>query len=837
MTPTKDNPPASPPAVDDGLLALQAAHHDGLKQINKNFKKDSCARKTKAYCQVRLDKVELLHKEFFEGHKTLVCSSLSRDSPYFKDSAASKFEDLYFDLRAALLDALEEQQPKSTQGAPPNPSAGHMQTSSLELPKLPLPLFTGKYTDWPTFHDAYIRLIHNNSSLSMIHKFHFLKRALPDDKDLDVQQMDLTETNYPTAWELIVKRYNNPRLLFMHHMNKLFSISTLTKEQSDGIKSLLNAARVCINEFQRLKIPISDCDHWIAYYVSMQLPKETHQAWEHHLGSNTSIPTFTALESFLNDRLVTINVIENRQRHIDAPSSSKPNPSAHSPEKRSSWKANQSISRSFHVTAQPKGAGSCYLCGDTHILRRCSTFLTKDCFERKAIVDRAKLCLNCLSNSHRAAQCPSTKNCLQCGQRHHTLLHFPKSAPQTDGASAAQPQLNPTALPFRRESTFSSTTTASKAANSAFVATTTTEKPGRQVLLATAMVIIVNNVTGQTEIIRALIDNGSEATIISEHAAQTVGLTRTRTSAEISGVTGTPSKHCNFTVSFSIRSCINPDFHTEIDVAYVLNSLAIHLPSEKIVAQQWPHILGLQLADPTYFQSRRIDLLLGADMMARIMLPETRIGRFDEPIVQRTQLGWILTGNVTPVSKRSTSIRCHHSTLQLESLVQRFYEHEQIPEDRALSLEENWCENHFLQTHLRQPNGKYLVRLPLKHLFDETQTLGKSKQTSLNRFYCLERKLQRDEKMCKLYSECIHDYFVLNQITPATTTESDHCTFTPATTPTVTSCVLPHHAVLKEESLTTKLRIVFDASCKTTNGRSLNDVLCTGPALQMTCRQ
>lgn len=166
--------------------------------------------------------------------------------------------------------------------------------------------------------------------------------------------MELTETNYPTAWELIVKRYNNPRLLFMHHMNKLFSIPALMKERSDDIKSLLNAAKVCINEFQRLNIPISDCDHWIAYYVSIQLPKETHQAWEHHLGSDTSIPTFSAIESFLNDRLVTINVIENRQRHIDTPSSAKPNPSAHLPEKRSNWKANQSVRKSFHVTAQPK---------------------------------------------------------------------------------------------------------------------------------------------------------------------------------------------------------------------------------------------------------------------------------------------------------------------------------------------------------------------------------------------------------------------------------------------------------------------------------------------------
>jgi hypothetical protein len=40
---------------------------------------------------------------------------------------------------------------------------------------------------------------------------------------------------------------------------------------------------------------------------------------------------------------------------------------------------------------------------------------------------------------------------------------------------------------------------------------------------------------------------------------------------------------------------------------------------------------------------------------------------------------------------------------------------------------------------------------------------------------------------------------------------------------------LPHHAVIKESSLTTKLRVDFDGSCKITSGLSLNDVLLKGP--------
>ena len=43
------------------------------------------------------------------------------------------------------------------------------------------------------------------------------------------------------------------------------------------------------------------------------------------------------------------------------------------------------------------------------------------------------------------------------------------------------------------------------------------------------------------------------------------------------------------------------------------------------------------------------------------------------------------------------------------------------------------------------------------------------------------------------------------------------------------SCYLPHHGVIKEESLTTKLRVVFDGSCVTTSGASLNDLLMNAP--------
>lgn len=45
---------------------------------------------------------------------------------------------------------------------------------------------------------------------------------------------------------------------------------------------------------------------------------------------------------------------------------------------------------------------------------------------------------------------------------------------------------------------------------------------------------------------------------------------------------------------------------------------------------------------------------------------------------------------------------------------------------------------------------------------------------------------------------------------------------------------IPHHPVFKQDNHTTKLRMVFDASSKTSNGISLNDILLivSGPSIQ-----
>jgi len=111
--------------------------------------------------------------------------------------------------------------------------------------------------------------------------------------------------------------------------------------------------------------------------------------------------------------------------------------------------------------------------------------------------------------------------------------------------------------------------------------------------------------------------------------------------------------------------------------------------------------------------------------------------------------------------------------------------------------------------------------MPVKQ--DRLQQLGESQSTSLSRFYAIERKLQRNPALKIQYVQFMKDYQSLGHMVRVpdndTTTSTQHY-------------YIPHHPVIKDNSLTTKLRVVFDASCKSSTGLSLNDCLMVGPTLQ-----
>ncbi|XP_062703799.1 uncharacterized protein LOC134286230 [Aedes albopictus] len=98
--------------------------------------------------------------------------------------------------------------------------------------------------------------------------------------------------------------------------------------------------------------------------------------------------------------------------------------------------------------------------------------------------------------------------------------------------------------------------------------------------------------------------------------------------------------------------------------------------------------------------------------------------------------------------------------------------------------------------------------------------IGESRNIALRRLLATERRLARDTSLAKQYSSFMEEYLLLGHMEKVTNEDS------------TSRCYLPHHPVVKEASTTTKVRMVFDASCKTSTGISLNDCLLCGPTTQ-----
>ncbi|XP_052737821.1 uncharacterized protein LOC128198126 [Bicyclus anynana] len=335
-------------------------------------------------------------------------------------------------------------------------------------------------------------------------------------------------------------------------------------------------------------------------------------------------------------------------------------------------------------------------------------------------------------------------------------------------------------------------------------------------LLATATVKIMDD-NGHYTIVRALVDTGSQASFVSERAIQLLKLKRTKVNGTITGI-GSTHTNVKQSTQVNVLSTHDEGFKINIKTYIIPTHLITRLPTKTITNNTWPHIQGLVLADPSFTQPGRVDMLLGVDVCAQIMKSEIIKGPPGTPCAQNTSLGWILFGTVHDKIQEDEIISMHLN-LDLDDMLKNMWEQERN-ETRLPTPEERKCEEIYNTTTTRTEEGRYIVKLPTK-----TEKLkcveGNTRDIALKRLYQLEKRLEKDEKLKKEYIEIMEEYKTLN-----------HMEEVPKEEMKVPAVYLPHHAVIKYEKETSKVRPVFNASQKGSNKVSLNDELLVGPQLQ-----
>ena len=133
--------------------------------------------------------------------------------------------------------------------------------------------------------------------------------------------------------------------------------------------------------------------------------------------------------------------------------------------------------------------------------------------------------------------------------------------------------------------------------------------------------------------------------------------------------------------------------------------------------------------------------------------------------------------------------------------------------------EERQALDNFEATHSRNDKGRYIVRLPFKSL---PLILGGSRGQACRKFHLNKHSLQSKGQYDD-YTKALQEHAELGHAETVPAGELDK--------PESTAYYLLSHGVVMQSSTTTKLRIVFDASAKTTSGISLNDILLPCPNL------
>ncbi|XP_070067114.1 uncharacterized protein [Drosophila virilis] len=167
-------------------------------------------------------------------------------------------------------------------------------------------------------------------------------------------------------------------------------------------------------------------------------------------------------------------------------------------------------------------------------------------------------------------------------------------------------------------------------------------------------VIDVKNRAGSLVPCRAVLDSGSQLHIITSRLAHQLQLRKFKSTAVVSGIGDAAFSSDGFSPGFNLDSA------------------------------SWNIPPNIQLADPEFFKSQQIDMLIGASLFFdRLCVGQIKLCA-GLPILQRTRFGWIV------------------------ELIRRFWELESCTEPKSsTNREERDCEAQIQVNVKRLPTGEY----------------------------------------------------------------------------------------------------------------------------------
>lgn len=718
----------------------------------------------------------------FDKVQSIIESECKEDDLNEQFNERDTFQNRYYVAFDILKQFIHNLQPRLNTSVEQNLNSGHNVSSNnfdplqnVLLPKLKLPSFDGEFHHWLQFKTNFKTIICDNTNLNENQKFQFLKASLDGYASRFIEGLDSTDKPFERAWNLLCERFDKKQFLIDSHFKSILSMQNITRENYVQFRKLLDEVSKHLTSLEGLELTKDILyDSFIIHIVSNKLDKNTIRDWI-EIKYHTDLPTLDEFMNFLKDKSDILQCLDDTQQST-----------------KSIGNLSKNRNNPVHLLLSTNKSLSCNYCKQVHTIYKCPQFLALNVDTRIQKIKNLHLCENCLLAGHDKQNCKHG-NCTICKRKHNTLLHKQYNAtPPVNNAS--------------NEPTTSTNMVVNHNLNTILKTETFTNS-----LLSTVTCQIKDN-RGNFHQIRALLDCGAQSNIITEKACSLLNIPLLPTNVSISGI-GQNISHINKKCSITLYSCVN-------DHEYTISCLVVPVITGNIPFTYFnPSTLNIpeyvQLSDPGVGCPQDVDLLLGANIFWDLLLNEKI--KLKNNMLINTVFGWIVTGAL-PIDTNKIMM-CNFSKIHIpeDDQLKKFWEIEEIKgSNQFLSQDDIECESLFNANTFRVENGQFVVKFPLKQ---SPELLGSSKPDAIRRFKTLEKRFA-DVHFKQLYTDFIKEYENLGHMTKLTIE------------PNGIKYFLPHHGILKEMSTTTRLRVVFDGSCKTSTGWSLNDIQYIGPKVQ-----
>ena len=660
----------------------------------------------------------------------------------------------------------------------------------IKLPKIALPKYNGNITKFHSFWQSFRCSVDENEGLSAVHKFNYLMSSLEGEAYKALEGFDLTEENYYHAVATLKNRFGKTQQIINAHMQELLKLNNLPNENVSQLRVIFDKINVHVRGLESLGISSERYGSLLIPVIMSRMPGEiTIQVARIVEGNEWDIA------QILDIIRKEIEVREfTKKLKADTPTRTKSEKTA----------TPQATLKTFVAKGErSKRNIECFFCKGSHFATNCNE--VKDVQKRRSILLESHRCFNCLRQGHIVNKCPSSAKCYQCRGRHNTSI-CPKLERNETEKQHQQPEK----------------------------AIAMTSKEPVKVLLQTAQTFAFGKERSEKAEVNILFDSGSQKSYLADHL-------KTRLDLETLGVENV-NLNTFGSESYVKKSCERVKVNLEVG-GEVLSIMALSFPKlcspvvTSVEVGRFPHLQGLKLANSYASSEQRIDIVLGLDHYYDIVQGDIRKGS-NGPTAVSSKLGWLLSGpvsynandledaqefenpsvlacpNVTSalvLDSIPPSSEIENETKEITESLNQFWKHENM----GIAESQPKCDEVLKdQCDIRFEDGRYVVSLPWKN--NISGSLPSNFEMCENRLESLILRLKSKPELLQQYDQIFREQLATNVIEKVPPSEMN----------AAGAHYLCHFGVVRNDRETTKLRIVFDCSAKSSKqSLSLNEPL------------